>query len=100
MRTANLQQSPRTANLEQRPGEPEITTFRPPFVPNIPTLNRKPKQFDVEGEDNSFDVEFIDDGFLGVKYLGFFSSRSLKTREKCIGSAQLVLLSLYIFLGK
>ena len=71
MRTANLQQSPRTANLEQRPGEPEITTFRPPFVPNIPTLNRKPKQFDVEGEDNSFDVEFIDDGFLGVKYLVF-----------------------------
>ena len=27
----------------------------------------------------------------------FFSSRSLKTREKCISFAQLVLLSLYIF---
>ena len=33
----------------------------------------------------------------GAKYLGFFSSRSLKTREKCISFAQLVLLSLYIF---
>ena len=74
MRTANLvQQSPRTANLEQRPGEPEITTFRPPFVPNIPTLNRKPKQFDVEGEDNSFDVEFIDDGFLDDEESRWFS---------------------------
>ena len=31
---------------------------------------------------------------------GFFSSRSLKTREKCISFAQLVLLSLYIFWGK
>jgi hypothetical protein len=27
---------------------------------------------------------------LGAKYLGFFSSRSLKTREKCISFAQLV----------
>ena len=34
---------------------------------------------------------------LGAKYLGFFSSRSLKTREKYISFAQLVLLSLYIF---
>ena len=36
-------------------------------------------------------------GDQGAKYLGFFSSRSLKTREKCISFAQLVLLSLYIF---
>ena len=36
---------------------------------------------------------------LGAKYLGFFSSRSLKTREKYISFAQLVLLSLYIFEG-
>jgi hypothetical protein len=34
---------------------------------------------------------------LGAKYLVSFSSRSLKTREKCISFAQLVLLSLYIF---
>ena len=34
---------------------------------------------------------------IGAKYLGFFSSRSLKTREKCISFVQLVLLSLYIF---
>ena len=37
---------------------------------------------------------------LGAKYLVFFSSRSLKTREKWISFAQLVLLSLYIFRGK
>ena len=37
---------------------------------------------------------------LGAKYLVFFSSRSLKTREKYIRFAQLVLLSLYIFWGK
>ena len=30
----------------------------------------------------------------GAKYLGFFSSHSLKTREKCISFAQLGLLSL------
>ena len=35
--------------------------------------------------------------YKGSKYLGFFSSRSLKTREKYISFAQLVLLSLYIF---
>ena len=33
----------------------------------------------------------------GAKYLGFFSSRSLITREKYISFAQLVLLSFYIF---
>ena len=33
----------------------------------------------------------------GAKYLVFFSSRSLKMREKYISFAQLVLLSLYIF---
>ena len=33
----------------------------------------------------------------GAKYLGFFSSCSLKWREKYISFAQLVLLSLYIF---
>ena len=37
---------------------------------------------------------------LGAKYLVFFSSRSLKFREKCISFAQLALLSLYIFLRK
>ena len=48
-------------NLEQRPGEPEITTFRPPIK-----LPRLPKQgFDGEGDDNTFDVEFIDDGLFG-----------------------------------
>ena len=36
---------------------------------------------------------------LGAKYLVSFSSRSLKTREKYINFAQLVLLSLYIFEG-
>ena len=35
---------------------------------------------------------------FGAKYLMFFSSRSIKMREKCISFAQLVLLSLYIFL--
>ena len=35
--------------------------------------------------------------FLGAKYLGFFSSHSLKMREKYISFVQLVLLSLYIF---
>ena len=39
-------------------------------------------------------------GDQGAKYLGFFSSRSLKTKEKCISFAQLVLLSLYIFSKK
>ena len=34
---------------------------------------------------------------ISAKYMGFFSSRSLKTREKYISFAQLVLLSLYIF---
>ena len=33
----------------------------------------------------------------GAKYLIFFSCRSLKTREKYISFAQLVLLRLYIF---
>ena len=37
----------------------------------------------------------------GAKYLFVcFSSRSLKTREKYISFAQLILLSLYIFWGK
>ena len=40
------------------------------------------------------------DMHLGAKYLVFFSSRSLKTREKYISFAQLVLLSLYIFWEK
>ena len=39
-------------------------------------------------------------GVLGAKYLFFFSSRSLKTREKYTTFDQLVLFSLYIFLGK
>ena len=48
----------KSENLQQIPGEPEITTFRP-------QLPRLPKQgFDVEGDDNSFDVEFIDDGLV------------------------------------
>ena len=34
---------------------------------------------------------------LGAKYLVFFTSRSLKTREKYIIFAHLFLLSLYIF---
>ena len=34
---------------------------------------------------------------LGAKYLVFFSSRSLKKREKYISFAQLVLLILYVF---
>ena len=38
-----------------------------------------------------------DYAYLGLKYLGVFSSRSLKTREKYISFAQLVLLSFYIF---
>ena len=38
---------------------------------------------------------WITDDLLGAKYLGFSSSRCLKTREKCIS-----LLSLYILLGK
>ena len=83
----------RVQNLEQKPGEPEITTFRP-FLPNLSELlpettkapqtrktpqsrksdeksktnqkPRKPKQgFDGEGDDNTFDVEFIDDGLFG-----------------------------------
>ena len=33
----------------------------------------------------------------GAEYLVFFSSRFLKTRERYISFAQLVLLSLYIF---
>ena len=35
--------------------------------------------------------------FLGAKYLGVFSSRYLKMRERYISFAQLVLLTLYIF---
>ena len=41
-----------------------------------------------------------DYAYLGAKHFGFFSSASLKRREKYIIFAQLVLLSLYIFLGK
>ena len=41
--------------------------------------------------------EMIREADLGAKYLGLFSSRSLKTREKCSSFAQLVFLSLYIF---
>ena len=37
--------------------------------------------------------EMIREADLGAKYLFFFSSRSLKTREKYISFAQLVLLS-------
>ena len=33
----------------------------------------------------------------GVKFVGFFSYRSLKTREKYSSFAQFVLLSFYIF---
>ena len=36
---------------------------------------------------HGFDVGF---GAWGAKYLGFFSSHSLKAREKCISFAQLV----------
>ena len=45
----------------------------------------------------ALDVDYHVAVYLGVKYLGFFSSRSLKMREKYISFAQLVLLSLYIF---
>ena len=41
-------------------------------------------------------TEFVQ-AITGAKYLGFFSARSLKTREKYISFSQLVLLSLYIF---
>ena len=36
----------------------------------------------------------------GAKYLGFFSSLYLKTREKYISFVQLVLLSFFVFWGK
>ena len=45
----------------------------------------------VENQRVSFAVAY------GTKYLGLFSSRSLKTREKYVSFAQLVFLSLYIF---
>ena len=38
-----------------------------------------------------------DYAYLGAKYLGFFSSRSLTMRGKYISFAQLVLQCLYIF---
>ena len=44
--------------------------------------------------------EMIREADLGAKYLGFSSSRSLKTREKYIIFTQLVLFSLYLFWGK
>ena len=44
-------------------------------------------------------MDFSTCNFLGAKYF-FFSCRSLKTREKYISFAELVLLSLYIFWGK
>ena len=43
------------------------------------------------------DLPDLVDSYQGAKYLGFFSSRSLKMREKYISFAQLVLLSMYIF---
>ena len=43
-----------------------------------------------------FDNDFVT--VQGAKYLGFFSSSSLKTREIYISFAQLVFLSLYIYL--
>ena len=65
------------------------------------------KQLDFEKENilkESKQTSFVQEGQVlhdqGAKYLGFFSSRSLKTREKCISFAQLVLLGLYIFWEK
>ena len=61
----------------------------------------------IELSDNGYfllsvDVETLTPSIIvfGAKYLGFFSTRSLKTREKYISFAQLVLLSLYILWGK
>ena len=41
------------------------------------------------------DLPDLVDSYQGAKYLGFFSSCSLKTREKYISFAQLVLLSYF-----
>ena len=49
------------------------------------------------GDPESPTAEAVAKAFLGAKYLVFFSYFSLKTREKYISFAQLVLLSLYIF---
>ena len=51
-----------------------------------------------ELSEKQFKICLIGDS-QGAKYLVFFSSRSLKTREKYISFAKLVLLSLYIFWG-
>ena len=38
----------------------------------------------------ALDVDYHVAVYIGAKYLGFFSSPSLKTREKCISFAQFV----------
>lgn len=55
--------SEKSQNLEQRGDGPEITTFRPNI--QLPRLPKQQQGFDIEGQDNSFDVEFIDDGLTG-----------------------------------
>ena len=47
--------------------------------------------------ENTCSIDLSVTANLGVKYLVFFSSRSLKTREKYISFARLVFLSLNIF---
>ena len=58
---------------------------------------REYDQTELYGGEEKFSFWYIGNQTLGAKYLGFFSSRSLKMREKYISFAQLVLLSLYIF---
>ena len=63
---------------------------------------KRVEDFEVEkeyfnNEQSTGKIVDIAKDIIGAKYLGFFSSRSLKMREKYISFALLVLLSLYIF---
>ena len=76
-------------------------------LPEVPDTNLLPFDENLDGG-QQFDVEKIvvhpkfnpftyEHDIALVRNIWFFFSHSLKTREKCISFAQLILLSLYIF---
>ena len=75
--------------------DPILTAFQ--LSDELKKLKQMESQFCAEFSELRKQVQEFSTSLLGAKYLGFFSSRSLKTREKYISFAQLDLLSLYIF---
>ena len=56
------------------------------MIEQIEIIKNKLEEYKLDHKTHESSIE--DD--IGAKYLGFFSSRSLKMREKCISFAQLV----------